>query len=396
MTNQLSAGTNCFTQALEALWRWHLLEKSLDSGGIVVVDFNLLPPESTPKHPFSSRAEALTAITAAADEIEQHRGEQQQEFWKPAQQKLRACQSVLRHLLGERLPFFTLLAQTIGITYEPVPEVELEFLTQQLCRLLAQSGFPADPSATVAYFESAQIADGSAVSSRFRALADVLVPRTAQWLERPAEIPYRVQMTDVDAYWANWLTTDDENGILLKFNLHPSIVWTRGRIERLVVHEIGAHAVQLLAWKEEISAGRMHPLCGFVTTFSSELLSLEALAEALPSLAPPDLLTLDGKIHDTLGALRWYTFNNALGRLLAGATIDEAVSYSLRHLPWNKESATRQELETALTDPLLGCYKLAYGYGRWKIASWSKNASAEARQRFAQQMMVSVQIPAAG
>jgi len=84
------------------------------------------------------------------------------------------------------------------------------------------------------------------IESAFKDFRKDILPKVINWLDLQIDLKYKIKFVDIDTYWMNWISTDEQGDILLQYNLNSRHKWFRGATEYLVFHEICAHALQFI------------------------------------------------------------------------------------------------------------------------------------------------------
>lgn len=177
---------------------------------------------------------------------------------------------------------------------------------------------------------------------------------------------YRVEFTDQDAYWMNW-TDNDDLGFRLRINTNERVRdrFFKGVIGRMIVHEIGDHAMMGSKVAENIRFGKANPVEGIFTILGPEQ-HMEGRANTIAYfvpglykvLTPEERFAIDYRIYETLV--------NRNAHLMANGLTDNAPGDPVEYLMDNLPNMTLKKANTFVKDvtqdPRDQVYRLDYGY----------------------------------
>ena len=344
-------------RALECFLRWHNLEQNLGELPAAVVDFNLLAAPAEDFEPYGDRFTALQSLNALSTDFGSSLGSSPSEDELFVASKLQAATYLLRALTGEQIDFFEYVKNTMGITPSLVSQTEIEESKAALYNYAETHNFDVRN-----HGRNTKISSPAEIERSFRTLEREMIPKLMEWLGLTFELDYISEIVNENVYWTNWISTNEAGQILIRFNVHESHLWYPGQIETLVAHEVGAHAVHAAAWKQEILAGRMHPLIGFFSVFSAEQFVFEGLALSLPLFFPGELLSEHGWFSYHRNVLYYNVYNNAYIRANQGEQKEDIANFVRKFLPWESNASIERDLNNSVHDPLLRTYQYIYGF----------------------------------
>ena len=341
------------TELRQLYYRWDALEKKLPDG-VDIIDFDLIQEDRS------------STISATRDEID--KGLQQyytslqpknaQERFIKA--KINASIHFLHALLKEEEPFDDYIRNTMYVNPQILPEPYIVALRREAEKRLKKIGYSLAAKDFAAFKKDNQLSR-SEIQSTFLAFRDTVLPRFLAWLKIDVPLSYRVEFVNVDAYWQNWVCTDDSGNIVLKYNLDKRHDWYRGLTEYLVLHEICGHLVHLMSWKKQIKEGSMDPFIGLVSAFSPEQFLCEGIAESLTCFFPENRLSELGELAMYLDWLHFSVWNNVHLRLNDGENKQKLKEYVYMYLPWSQDSVVESELASRAENPFFRTYQYIYG-----------------------------------
>ena len=97
-------------------------------------------------------------------------------------------------------------------------------------------------------FQKDNLLNKKEIEQTFIKFRGLIVSNVMNWLGLSFKLDYKVAFVDIDEYWMNWISTDENGDILLQYNLNKRHKWLRGSTEFLVFHEICGHALQALGY----------------------------------------------------------------------------------------------------------------------------------------------------
>jgi len=233
------------------------------------------------------------------------------------------------------------------------------------------------------------------INEQFHKDAQRLIPIVKNWLGVDIQIPYRMKFVDEDAYWTNWVSTDDTGSLLLQFNINERQKWVKGITEYQVLHELGTHAIQSALMKKAIGDGTLGPLLGLTSTFSFEQFQMEGMAETLFYFLPESPYSSEyGLISQYYENISFLTWNNAHVMANNAKPTSEIVAYVQSYLPHVTDDNIAKAIRERTQNPLDRTYQYIYGIATYyfmQIASLLQ--SPERKKDFMVDMFTNVYTP---
>ncbi|GEM_PF-2585556 len=349
---------------------WHELERERNTG-VEVIDFDLAPDSLRfDKNPFSQRADVIEALGRLSGEIDTNTTAG--EFLHA---KTVASSAYLRALEGEKMPLSPYLEQTLAIAPSLIPEEEIEAQFRRADKIFRQFGQKRlDRNSWPAFLETARLTPLD-IQSTFTAAKEKLVPIIQKAIGQDFELVYELQFMNVDRPWINWIS-GDASGFIFRINSHPRNQerWFRGVTERLAVHEMGGHLVQVNSWRENIRAGVINPGYGVTAIPGPEQWSCEGMADVLAFLVPGlyENLSLHGQFSTEYTLLKDMVYNNAHIRVNEpGEDADRIHSYVQLYLPSETDERTSFVLGLLQNDPRYRAYYYTYSSGGYHLRRYA-------------------------
>lgn len=364
------------SKLVEFTYRWHALELP---GGVEIIDCDLLNRRGDYPEPYRDRTEVRRALDALMDAAEAERN-------LPAfvGAKLRACSYYLRALEGEVIPYEEYVEATMGLRPVLIPE---EGIRAQFGRVKAAfealgGAYSADGMARDD--ERSVYADAETIRARFKAFEAQLVPRVLSWLGLSLDVDYEVAFVEKDAYWLNWLGTDERARMKLQFNLHQRkrAQWRSGVEETMVFHEICGHVLQALSWQARARQGALPEWIALTAVYSPEQFSFEGIAQTLHCFMPDPPLSAQGRYLIERSYLNQLVLSNAHVMANRGSSAGEVYQYMLDYLPNAKPEAVEKSVSEFVSHPLFRTYLYVYGISAWYHRSLAERMDETARKRF--------------
>ncbi len=351
---------------------WDAYERAHSGPSIVDFDLSSLSGSAS----FSSRREVLAALTQLRDRVDPITGEE--EFLRA---RLQGSIAYLRALMGEQIPFPRYLRNTLGVDPPPFSDAEIESARRTLSQALAPFGIAMTVQDRGRFERELLIHDPDAIKKGIVGNQDVWLARLRDaGIPVPAELPLRVEFTEVDAYWNNWISGSAREGITLSINIHPRKRYDSGRPLILCLHEICGHAVQMSIWRELIAQGKLSQACGVTTVHAPEMFVAEGLGQTVPDLLsdwefPPEF--------HLSRALQYYgllILHNAHLAIYNGTPVEEILEYVFDRLPLSDPEGLEAEIRDRAVNPLFRTYQLSYSAGEHTIREMVRGLSLKQKQ----------------
>lgn len=366
-------------------YRWHRFEQHND---ISIIDFDLLQRSGEFPGAFTSRAKALEALNYIQSSMSSDN------TYGFLFQKLTASRYYLRELMGENIPFSEYVRNTMGVLSIYIPEPALQEQLQKTKESYANVNYDYTAESLKRFNEEQRLAKKD-IEKQFGSFRDDLVSKFLSWLHLHITLNYRVSFVDVDEYWMNWISTDQEGKIHLQYNLNKRHDWTRGSTEFLVFHEICSHAIQVALWKKQIEEGNISPVLGLTTCFTPEQFTMEGLAESLYYFYPEHPFSPFGLVSLNQDHLNWFVWNNA--HIMANESQPEKniIEFVQSYLPLQSEDSIKKSIKEKTENPLGRTYQYIYGIGLYYHKRIAENLTIEERRQFVIDSFVNVNTPQA-
>ncbi len=361
---------------LEFTYRWHALEVS---NGVEIIDCDLLNRRSDYPTPYADRNEVRKHLDALLDEAARDR-----DVPPFVAAKLRACSYYVRALCGERIPYEEYVEATMGVTPVLIPEADIHAQLACVQAAFEACGGTYSAENVATDDEQAVYADRETIRKRFKAFEDGLVPKVLSWLGLSLDVDYEVAFVEKDAYWLNWLGTDEHARMKLQFNLHERkrSQWRLGVEETMVFHEICGHVLQALSWQAQARSGALPPWLALTAVYSPEQFSFEGIAQTLHCFMPEAPLSVQGRYLIERSYLNQLLMSNAHVMANRGSSAMEIYRYLLEYLPNVKTEAVEKSAAEYASHPLFRTYLYVYGISAWQHRTLAQRLNAEQKRQF--------------
>ena len=340
------------TKLLKFFYKWHRFEKQ---NNIDIIDFDLVQQGKNIPDAFNSRDDVEKELLQLIDEY--NAIPNKNEF---ISSKLIACKYYLSALQGKKFPFGEYVSNTMGIVPKIISIKVLENQLKTTADTYKTIGYSYEKAGLEKYEHENQLTQKE-IELTFKKFRDDILPKVIKWLRLQVELKYKIKFVDIDTYWMNWISTDENGEILLQYNLNNRHKWLKGSTEYLVFHEICAHTPQTLSWKNQIINGGLNPFVGLTTVFSPEQFFLEGIAESLYYFYPSNPFSDYGLASLHTDHLYWLVMNNAHIMVNSGESINKIVQFIKKYLPTRKEEEIVKNLKERVNDPLFRTYQYIYG-----------------------------------
>jgi hypothetical protein len=358
---------------LNFFYKWHRFEKQ---NKVDIIDFDLIQQGENNPGSFNSRGEAEKDLLNLINDY--NAIPNKNEFISA---KLTACKYYLSALQGKNFSFNEYVFNTMGIMPKILPIKVLDYQLKTTADAYKKIGYSYEKSSLEKYEKENQLSQKQ-IESTFKTFRDDILPKVIKWLGLQVELKYQIKFVDIDTYWMNWISTDENGEILLQYNLNKRHKWFKGSTEYLVFHEICAHALQTLSWKNQIIRGRLYPFVGLTTVFSPEQFSLEGIAESLFYFYPQNPFSDYGLVSLHTDHLYWLVMNNAHIMINSGHSVNKIIQFVKKYLPTRSEEEIAKNLKEKVNDPLFKTYQYIYGIALYYHKQIATRLTEEQRRDF--------------
>lgn len=339
---------------LIALYRgWQVLESEL--GGVDIIDFDLTA--TTDRWLFNSRYEVLLALESAARSlvVRDHSSQFSDDRLQASIYYLNAC-------LGEQIPFFEYVENTMGARPEKFSEVLLLESYDRCDALLQEIGLKFCPNYHAEYEAQCLIQDKTQVKTQIQQQLKKWLHRLGCYIPLPELKSVSVGFAEVDAYWSNWVSGSVCDGFNLRVNLHPRIKYLKGTPSLLAAHEYCGHLMQVQQWAMNLADRSIAPSYGFTTVHSPEAFVMEGLADVLIYiLAEETELNFDEQLARQLTWHSRLVSNNVHYLINTGHAFRDVFAYCRKYLPFADDRTIESSIRDRSCNPLGRTYQYVYG-----------------------------------
>lgn len=358
---------------LKFFYKWNRFEKQ---NKVDIIDFDLVQQGPSNLGIFKSRHEVEKELLQITDEYSTIPNKN--EF---ISSKLTACKYYLSALKGKKHPFNEYVSNTMGIIPKTFPKGVLDDQLKITAETYKKIGYSYEKS-SLEIFEKENQLSQKQIESTFKKFKDDILPKVIKWLRLQVELTYKIKFVDIDTYWMNWISTDENGDIFLQYNLNSRHKWFRGSTEYLVFHEICAHALQTLSWKKQITLGKLSPFVGLTTVFSPEQFFLEGIAESLFYFYPSNPFSDFGMVSLYTDHLYWLVMNNAHIMANSGIPTNKIILFIKKYLPTRNEEEILKNLKERVEDPLFRTYQYIYGIALYYHKQIASRLTNEQRREY--------------
>jgi hypothetical protein len=353
---------------------WDAFERA--NGGPQIIDFDLTDINDTAE--FHSRSEILGALMDLFKDLDNSSPEA--EF---LHDKLRGSIFYLRALMGQQIPFPEYIVNTLGIVPERFPDEEILAVRHKVDELLSSFGLQLNLEDRRKFEDRLIIHNPDEIKRRIIKDFDVWLARLReQGIPSPQKLTLRVEFTEADEYWSNWISGSLTDGIKLRINLHSRKQYDLGKPMALCLHEICGHAVQMSIWAKLISEGQINPGCGLTAVHSPEMFVAEGLGQTVA-----DLLGDEEDFPREYQLSRWlqyYTLmvlQNAHLMIYQGVPVEQIINYASGNLPFEQPQMLEAEIRDRGTNPLNRTYQLSYATAEHMIRRLIQDFTPQQKRR---------------
>ncbi|MBN2095560.1 MAG: hypothetical protein JW727_05920 [Candidatus Aenigmarchaeota archaeon] len=373
---------------LNFLYRWHRLEKGKGSKtGLEIIDFDLITKGKDYPGKFRSRAEAQKELEGIIRGYSKLRGKNSFVL-----AKLTACQYYLRALQGEQIPFGEYVSSTIGVSPEMISKSDLDKQLKQTANAYRALGYDYSERG-LEKFRKENCLSRAQIKRTFQDFQDETLPKVTHWLGIKIRPEYKVKFVDMDVYWQNRIFTDEKGKIHLHYNLNERLDWSRGSAENMAFHEICAHAIQALSWKNQVAKKKLSQVAGLTAVFDPSAFQWEGLAETLDLFCPFEPFSKYGLAHHCADHLYWLVYNNVC--IMANREEDggKIVDFVRSYLPGEPEETIVKEANERVSDPLSRAYTYVFGISLHHHRKIAQGLSPEGRKKYVLDMFQNAYTP---
>lgn len=227
-------------------------------------------------------------------------------------------------------------------------------------------GLPWDATTADALDEYEERIDRRDVPDLIRALAGELETEVRTAADTGAPLDLRVEVVEVDAYWAYWL---DGCGSRVRLRVNTARArFTAVQAKQFALHEVLGHGLQCASYSHRCATEDV-PWVRLTSVHAPQQVLFEGLAQTLPLVVAGDdeRLLLRVRLTHYLELVR-----SELHLLVnAGASVREAAVHARRRVPFWTDGYIAGALADRSVDPLLRSYLWAYPAGvDWFMALW--------------------------
>lgn len=358
---------------LSFFYKWHRYEKQ---NKVDIIDFDLIQQGENNHGAFNDREEVEKELLSLINEY--HAVSDENDFLSA---KLTACKYYLSALKGKKIAFNEYVSKTMGVIPKLLSKKVLEDQLKITSDAYNKIGYSYDKSGLRKYEKENQLSKEQ-IESTFKKFRDAILPEMIKWLDLQITLKYHIKFVDIDIYWMNWISTDENGQILLQYNLNKRHKWYKGSTEYLVFHEICAHALQTLSWKKQISDKKLHPFVGLTTVFSPEQFLVEGIAESLFYFYPSNPFSDYGLVSLYTDHLYWLVMNNAHIMVNSGIAKNKIILFVKKYLPTRNGSEISKDLEERVNHPLFRTYQYIYGIALYYHKQIANRLTMEQRRKY--------------
>jgi len=340
------------SKLLNFFYQWHNFEKQ---NNINIIDFDLVQQNKNIPIAFNNRNDVEKQLLKLIDEYNIIPDKNEVIF-----SKLIACKYYLSALQGRKCSFIEYVTNTMGVVPRKFPIKILENQLKTTTDAYKVIGYDYKKISLEKYEHENELTQEE-IELTFKKFRNNILPKVIKWLGLQIKLKYKIKFVDIDTYWMNWISTNENGEILLQYNLNNRHKWLKGSTEYLVFHEICAHALQALSWKNQIINKRLSPLIGLTTIFSPEQFFLEGIAESLYYFYPLNPFSNYGLVSLHTDHLYWLVMNNAHIMINSGKSMNKIIQFIKKYLPTKKEEEIEKNLKERVNDPLFRTYQYIYG-----------------------------------
>jgi len=344
-----------FTEEILGTYRgWHQFEQK--RYGNAIIDFDLSPSKHVIH--FNSRTEIIKQLEGLSSNIS---NDTNLEFF--LKKKLKASIYFLYAFLGENIPFNEYIYNTLGVNPIIFDENVIKDAFERVEKNLCELGIHFSPEYQEKYRDLCVLKNVDGIKSTTEDSIHRWAKLLSQYIDIPPLVNLNIMFTNVDAYWANWISASIEKGFELKVNLNPRIIYLYGSPSILTAtHEYCAHVIQGQIWLQNIINGVLNEACGFTTVHGPEQFAIEGLAETLTFiLAKDEDITLHERLSRELIRYRNIVNNNIHCMINTGTPYQEVFLYARKHFPFDQDIRIEDNIRDRSVNPLFRVYQYVYG-----------------------------------
>ena len=364
MTPPPGAGVRDEAERVIRAWDAHETAR----GARPVIDYDCAPPP--PGAPAIAPATSRLAVLARLTELRDKAG------GTAVADALDAHVAYLGHVLGERPPLEPYVERTQGIRPVPSPAGHAERIEARARQAAGDLGLAWGPRTMADLAPLDGVIDLQEARDRVVDVAAAAEPAVRALAGTDARYEVRIEVVEVDDYWAYWLDGAGSQ-VRLRFNLRHAR-FTESRLRQFALHELLGHALQSASYAARAADGDV-PWLRLLSTNLPYQVCLEGLATALPLLVAPDdellraRVRIDHHVHLVRAAVH-LAVNH--GEPLTGIAAE-----TRRRIPWWDDARISDELADRGTDPMLRSYLWSYAAGTDWFVALADEADGAAKQR---------------
>lgn len=304
--------------------------------------------------------------------------------------KLDACAAYSEACAGKKIPYRDYVRRTLGIMPAYIAKAEIDSAVNELRDAMVVGGYGSDMSKVPM---GQKISDEAQIERLYRSREEEVLPYIKRQLNLSVDVDYKIKFAVVDAYWANWISTNLSGQVELAVNTADSNTWSAEQIHHLVNHEIGAHALQASSIRESIRLGNIHPINGLFLLFAPEQFTLEGVAQTLPLFFKDFPGKAETKITLYSKGVRAMAFCNALLAVADGMELREAAEQMHSVVRWKSVKSIEEDLSETIADPIMRTYRYSYGSSFLQFSSIAEKLSPAGSRRFLKNLYARIYMP---
>jgi hypothetical protein len=337
------------------LREWDLYE--VGRGAPPVIDFDCYPSHGKEVQPSPGRLAVHRNLTAlhheamAADDT-------------PIVRRINAHLAYLEALMGARLPLDVYIRATQGCAANGWSAEYVTAIGDLARKELDDigAGWNSETTDTLDAIEEPLAPDEA--PDAIRAAATELEADVRRIVDSSAPFDLRIEIVDVDAYWAYWL---DGRGSSVRMRINSRRArFTKIQAKQFALHEILGHGLQGASYSDHCAKTDV-PWIRMTSVHCQQQVLLEGLAQVMPLFIAPDDKLLTARVR-----LSHYTelVRSQLHLLINdGVSISDCVAHARSRVPFWTDEHIADFLTDRSVNPLLRSYLWAYPAGiDWFVA----------------------------
>jgi len=368
-------------ELLQIFYDWDRIEKGK------IIDFDLIGRKKDFPQKYSTRQEVRKVLQQS---IKLFEGDSSEERFIRA--KIGASIAYLDALEGKNIPFRRYIETTMGITPRIFPTRYIDAWQAKVHAAYRSLGYEYTKKGLEVFIRENTLGK-DIIRSSFIKFRDTWLSTFLEWQGIRANIDYEIKFVDEDVYWMNWISTNVDGKIVLRYNIHKRHTWLRGVTEYLVLHEICGHLVQMISWKEKIRRGEMNPFVGLTSTFTQEQFLGEGIAQTISDFIPYQPLSEYGKRALLADQFYWMVMNNLHVMANAGTSKNEMFLFVNKYLPRYSMDKLVRDVKEKTKDPLMRTYQYIYGISLYYFSSFASTMNSMEKRKFVKSIYSQVTPP---